>query len=191
LAIDFQNLVRTIVDDGVTRSRTAISRNQNAAGELNARIVVASVGCHVGCCVAFCGIGPMAVEPNRPLRRSSEGKSSAAPEKFWSIPTVNSPLLTRALAIALGWWDRPCAFSLRDPLYPVAKRPANAGRRHRLVWSPRSRFRRLLNALRHEKTYEQKFETQAARRAESLTPMQVDSLTLAKTTVSAANPLVR
>ena len=31
--IDFQNLVRTIVDDGVTRSRTAISRNQNAAGK--------------------------------------------------------------------------------------------------------------------------------------------------------------
>ena len=33
LPIDFQNLVRTIVDHGVTRSRTAISRNQNAAGK--------------------------------------------------------------------------------------------------------------------------------------------------------------
>ena len=33
LPIDFQNLVRTIVDHGVTRSRTAVSRNQNAAGK--------------------------------------------------------------------------------------------------------------------------------------------------------------
>jgi hypothetical protein len=47
-----------------------------------------------------------------------------------------------------------------------------------------------LNALRHEKTYEQKFETQAARRAESL-HHTVDSLTLSKTTGQEANPLVR
>ena len=33
LRIDFQNLIRTIIDDGVTRSRTAISCNQNASGK--------------------------------------------------------------------------------------------------------------------------------------------------------------
>src|SRR6478609_3912274 len=33
LLIDFQNLVRAIVDNGVTSSGTAISRNQNAAGK--------------------------------------------------------------------------------------------------------------------------------------------------------------
>ena len=33
MPINLQNLVRTIVDNRVTRSRTAISRNQNAAGK--------------------------------------------------------------------------------------------------------------------------------------------------------------
>src|SRR5438477_277492 len=78
MPIYLQNLVRTIVDDSVTRSRTAISRHQNAPGKFESQ---------------------------------------------------------------------------------------NCGR---VSWLPRSRFHRLLNALRHEKTYEQKFETQAARRAESL-----------------------
>src|SRR5882724_4089808 len=120
LSIDFQNLVRTIVDDGVTRSRTAISRNQNAAGEFERK--------------DRCRLGRL---PHRLLRRSSEGKSSAAPEKFWSNPNCERSI-TDPCAGDSAWigWDRPCAFSLRDPLYPVAKRPANAGRRHRLVLVP-------------------------------------------------------
>jgi heme-degrading monooxygenase HmoA len=48
-----------------------------------------------------------------------------------------------------------------------------------------------LNALRHEKTYEQKFETQAARRAESLHQYSGFVSTCKKERLSAANPLVR
>jgi hypothetical protein len=119
LPIDFQNLVRTIVDDSVTRSRTAIPRN------------------HVCCCVALCGIGPMAAGPSRPLRRISEGKSSAAPEKFWSNPNCERSI-TDPCAGDSAWigWDRPGAFSLTDPLCPVAKRPANADHHRHLVLVP-------------------------------------------------------
>src|SRR5436189_1831126 len=104
---------------------------------LNARIVVASVDCHVGCCVAFCGIGPIAAGLSRALRRSNEGKSSAAPEKFWSNPNCERSI-TDLCAGDSAWtgWDRPCAFSLTGPLCPVVKCPANAGYRHRLVLVP-------------------------------------------------------
>src|SRR5947208_16192372 len=37
LPIDLQNLVGTIVDDSVTRSRTAISRHQNAPGKFESQ----------------------------------------------------------------------------------------------------------------------------------------------------------
>src|SRR5215472_1784533 len=37
LAIDLQNLIRTIVDNGITGCRTTISRNQNPAGKLEGK----------------------------------------------------------------------------------------------------------------------------------------------------------
>jgi hypothetical protein len=82
---------------------------------------------------------------------------------------VKGPLLTRALAIALGLVGIDFAHFLQQIL---CVRSRNVWRTRAAVialfWSPRSRFRRFLNALRHKKTYEQKFETQAMRSAESL-----------------------
>src|SRR5437773_2496419 len=80
----------------------------------------------------------MAAGTNKLLRRSSEGKSSAAPEKFWSNPNCERSI-TDPCAGDSAWidWDRPCAFSLTGPLCPVAKCPANADYRHRLVLVPR------------------------------------------------------
>src|SRR4030095_3073751 len=100
-----------------------------------------------------------AAKESHPLHQKSSGQ----------IPTVNCPLLTRALAIALGL----VGITLAIFLYQILCVGSRNIRRTRataiaLFWSPRSRFHRLLNALRHEKTYEQKFETQAARRAQSL-----------------------
>src|SRR6266480_2981935 len=120
MPINLQNLVRTIVDDGVTRSCTAITRNQNAAGKLERK--------------DRCRLGRL---PRLLLRRSSKGKSSSAPETFWSNPNCKRSI-TDPCAGDSAWigWDRLCAFSLTDRLCPVAKRPANAGHRHRLVLVP-------------------------------------------------------
>src|SRR6476646_9309306 len=100
-----------------------------------------------------------AVKESHPLHQKISGQ----------IPTVNGPLLTRALAIALGLVGIDLAHFLSEILC-ISSRNVRRTRAAAiaLFWSPRSRFRRLLNALRHEKTYEQKFETQAARRTESL-----------------------
>src|SRR5207248_1834830 len=137
MPINLQNLVRTIVDDGVTRSCTAITRNQNAAGKFERKD-----RCRLGrlprlllrCCLRH------RTERNwaeQTFRRSSEGKSSSAPETFWSNPNCERSI-TDQCAGDSAWigWDRLCAFSLTDPLCPVAKRPANAGHRHRLVLVP-------------------------------------------------------
>jgi len=63
-----------------------------------------------------------------------------------------------------------------------------------LFWSPRNRFYRLLNALRHKKTYEQKFETQAAHRACNNYTVTLDTGFVnhfQKQRFDAAKPLVR
>src|SRR5437773_714870 len=101
-----------------------------------AEIVVASVGCHVFC-VPACGIGLITVGPSKPLRRSSAGKSPAAPEKFWSSATGKGSIIDPCAGDS-AWigWDRPCAFFLRAPSCPAAKRPANAALRHRLALVP-------------------------------------------------------
>src|ERR1044072_171396 len=77
------------------------------------------------------------IRPIRPLRRNSEGKSSATPEKFWSNPDCERSI-TDPCAGDSAWigWDRLCAFFLTDPLCPVAKHPANADHRHRIVLGP-------------------------------------------------------
>src|SRR5205823_9164854 len=84
---------------------------------------------------------------SNPLRRSSSGKSLAAPacakatsgkpEKFWLNATgersITDPCAGDSARIG---WDRPCAFFSRDPLCPAAKHPANVALRHRLVLVP-------------------------------------------------------
>src|SRR5438874_13697631 len=102
---------------------------------LNARIVVAPVGCHACCCVPFCAIGPMTAGLSRPLRFTSEGKSPAAPEKFWSNPSGERSITDRCAGDS-AWldWDRPFAFFLTDVFYQVAIRPERVAHRHCLVW---------------------------------------------------------
>src|SRR5215470_2809713 len=140
--IEWRSISKTLSARSYTTVLPAVARRSPATKtppeNLNARIVVASVGCHVCCCLKFCGIEPMTAGESKPLRRSSEGKSSsAAPEKFWSNPNCERSI-TDPCAGDSAWigWDRLCAFFLTDPLCPVAKRPANADHRHRLVLVP-------------------------------------------------------
>src|SRR5438477_2751539 len=139
--IECLSISKTLSARSYTTVLPAVARRSPATRttpiNLNARIVVASVDCHVCCCVAVCVIGPNATGPSRPLRRSSEGKSSSAPDTFWSNPNCERSI-TDPCAADSAWigWDRLCAFSLTDPLCPVAKRPANAGDRYRLLLVP-------------------------------------------------------
>src|SRR5438876_6773401 len=138
--IECLSISKTLSARSYTTVLPAVARRSPATRtppeNLNARIVVASVGCHVFCGVPACGTGGMTAEASRPLLRSNVGKS-AAPEKFWSNAT-DERSITDPCAGDSAWigWDRPCAFSLRDPLCPVAKYPANAAHRHRLVLVP-------------------------------------------------------
>src|SRR5262249_49622145 len=152
---------------------------ESSSPRLVARSVVVSCFAAVGRRpVSRAGLSVATAKESRPLHQRSSGQ----------IPTVNGPLLTRALAIALGL----VGIDLAHFLYEIFGVRSRTVRRTRgtaiaLFWSPRSRFHRLLNALRHEKTYEQKFETQAARRAKSL-QQTVHSLTAAKTTAKLGEP---
>ena len=138
MPIDFQNFVRTIVNDGIARGRAPIARDQNALGKLECQnrgrfALVATFAVVVPVRVT----GPMTAELSRLLRRSSAGKSSAAPGKLWSNPSGERSITDRCAGDS-AWidWDRPCAFFSKGPLYPVAKCPANADHRHRLVLVP-------------------------------------------------------
>src|SRR5215467_7560803 len=139
--IECRSISKTLSARSYTTVLPAVARRSPATRtppeNLKARIVVASVGTHICCCVAFCDIAPTVGGANRPLRRSNAGKSSAPPERFWSNPNCERSI-TDPCAGDSAWigWDRPCAFSLTDPLCPVAKHPANAGHHHRLVLVP-------------------------------------------------------
>src|SRR5437763_2877785 len=139
--IECRSISKTLSARSYTTVLPAVARRSPATRtppeNLKARIVVASVGCHVCCGVTVCDVGPMAVGARKPLRRSIEGKSSPAPETFWSNPNCERSI-TDPCAGDSAWigWDQPCAFSLTDPLCLVAKHPANAGHRRRLVLVP-------------------------------------------------------
>src|SRR5437667_3492056 len=139
--IECLSISKTLSARSYTTVLPAVARRSPATRtppeNLNARIVVAPVGCHACCCVPFCAIGPMTAGLSKPLRLTSEGKSPAAPEKFWSNPSGERSITDRCAGDS-AWidWDRPCAFFLTDPLYPVAKCPENVGHRHRLVLVP-------------------------------------------------------
>ena len=139
MAIDFQNFVGTIVNDSVTRSRAPIARNQNAAREFESK----NRGrfCRLPRSFVWrstCGVEPTtAAGASKPLCRSSEGKSPPRQKNSGQAPQATCPLLDPCAGDS-AWigWGRPCAFFLRDPSCPVARRPVNAGRRHRLAWDP-------------------------------------------------------
>src|SRR5207302_2508590 len=139
--IECLSISKTLSARSYTTVLPAVARRSPATRtppeNLNARIVVASVGCHVCGCVPSRVIGPMTAELSRPLRRRSAEKSSAAPGKLWSNPSGERSITDRCAGDS-AWidWDRPCAFFLKDPLYPVAKCPGSAGLRHRLVLVP-------------------------------------------------------
>src|SRR4029077_16489299 len=106
---------------------------------LNAKIVVASVGFH-NCSREFGAraVGStVAAGLSSPLRRRRAGKSSLAPEKLCSSASrdgsITGPYAGDSASID---WDRPCASFLEDLLCPAAKRPVSAARRHRLASDP-------------------------------------------------------
>src|ERR1700726_3527676 len=89
---------------------------------LNAKIVVASVGFH-DCSREFGAREAgsiVAAGVSSPLRRSSAGKSSLAPEKLCSSATgdgsITGPYAGGSASID---WGPPCAFFLEDLLCPV------------------------------------------------------------------------
>src|ERR1700745_1601817 len=138
--IECLSISKTLSARSYTTVLPAVARRSPATRtppeNLNARIVVASVGCHVLCGVPAGGIEGMTSEASRPLRRSNAGKS-AAPEKSWSNAT-DERSITDPCAADSAWigWDRPCAFSLRDPSCQAAKCLLKVNLRHRLVLDP-------------------------------------------------------
>jgi len=116
-----------------TRSRTAISRNQTP-GKFEGQNLVASVVATL-LLAFFCSIGLTTVGPANHCRVAAK-ESLRCTRKFCQIPTVNGPLLTRALAIALGLVGSTLRIFFNKSLCPVAKCPANAEYRHRLVLVP-------------------------------------------------------
>src|SRR4030095_12096559 len=141
--IEWRSISKPLSARSYTTVLPAVARRSPATStppeNLKARIVVASVGCQeVSRGVATWGVElTTAAGARKPLCRSSAGKSPIAPEKFWSSATGNLSI-TDPCAGDSAWigWGRPCAFFLRDPSCPGARRPVNAGRRHRLAWDP-------------------------------------------------------
>src|SRR5215831_15106174 len=139
--IEWRSISNTLSARSYTTVLPAVARRSPATRtppeNLNARIVVAFVGCHICRCVLLCGIEPMKAGLSRPLCRSSEGKSSAAPEKFWSNPNGERSItdLCAGDSASIGW-DPLCAFFLRGPSCPVAKCLASGGHHHHLVLVP-------------------------------------------------------
>src|SRR5438445_4769663 len=141
--IECRSISRTLSARSETAVLPEIARRSPATStppeNLNAKIVVASVGFH-DCSREFGAraVGStVAAGLSSPLRRSSAGKSSLAPEKLCSSATrdgsITGPYAGGSASID---WDRPCASFLEDLLCPVAKCPASAARRHRLVLDP-------------------------------------------------------
>src|SRR5439155_17525461 len=140
--IECRSISKTLSARSYTTVLPAVARRSPATStppeNLKARIVVASVGCHVfpwdHSAVAA---GFTAAGASRPLLRSSAGKSPAAPEKFWPNATGERSIIGPCAGDS-AWidWDRPCAFFLEGPSCPAAKRPVNVDLRHRLVLVP-------------------------------------------------------
>src|SRR5437867_10325396 len=141
--IECRSISKTLSARSYTTVLPAVARRSPATRtppeNLKARIVVASVGCHD----FWYGIPPFSAGltiagASSPLRRSSAGNSSAAPEKFWSNATGDGSIIGRCAGDS-AWidWDRPCASSLKDPSCPAARRQASVGRRRHLVLDPR------------------------------------------------------
>src|SRR6266436_2806415 len=139
--IECRSISRTLSARSYTTVLPAVARRSPATStppeNLKARIVVASVGCHVFCGVPVCGTGFASAGASRPLLLNSVGKSLAAPEEFWSNATGERSI-TDPCAGDSAWigWDQPCAFFSKDPLCPAAKHPATAALHHRLVLVP-------------------------------------------------------
>ena len=121
-------LVNADRDDPRSISNLYVRARPPADGYTSASYAVSEAG-------PYADAGPIAGF-NRPFRRSTDGKSSA-PEKFWSNPGCEWSI-TDPCAADSAWtgWDQPSAFFSIDPSCPAAKRPANAGHRHRLVSVP-------------------------------------------------------
>src|SRR5438477_7828454 len=139
--IEHRSISKTLSARSYTTVLPAVARRSPATStppeNLKARMVVASVCCHVFCTVPACGTGLTTAVASSPLLRSSAGKSLAAPEKFWSNATGERSI-TDLCAGDSAWigWDRPCAFSLTGPLCPAAKYLATADLHHRLLLVP-------------------------------------------------------
>src|SRR6266540_5376572 len=139
--IECRSISKTLSARSYTTVLPAVARRSPATStppeNLKARIVVASVGCHVFCGVPACGTGFTSAGASRPLLRSSVRKSLAVPEKFWSNATGERSI-TDPYAGDSAWigWDQPCAFFLKGPLCRAAKCPANVALHHRLVLVP-------------------------------------------------------
>jgi hypothetical protein len=74
---------------------------------------------------------------SNPRRRSSAGKSSLAPVRFWSSATKGGSFTGRCAGGSASIdSDRPCAFFLADLSCPVSKYLAIWARRHRPVLAP-------------------------------------------------------
>ncbi len=155
MTIDFQNFVSTIVNHGVSSSRATVAGYQNAAGKLESenrrgfcrhkRMTAGSARDFrhiVG--AALCGA--VALENLRLHPKSSD-----------RAPEVACPLLASALAIALGLVGIDLAHFFEQIL---GVRPRNIRRSRTtfvpLLWTPRSRIKRLLHALRHTKNLRRK-----------------------------------
>src|SRR6266581_2856541 len=141
--IEHRSISKTLSARSYTTVLPEVARRSPATStppeNLKARIVVASVGSQLLCCNFPTGPtgSTIAAGPSSPLRRSSVGKSSAAPEKVWSALTKGDSIIGQCAGdSALIDWDRPCAFFLKDLLCPVSRHPANAAPRHRLALGP-------------------------------------------------------
>src|SRR5262245_56532790 len=139
--IECRSISKTLSARSYTTVLPAVARRSPATStppeNLKARIVVASVGCHVFSGVPACGSGFAAAGASKPLCRSSAGKSLAAPEKFWSNATGERSIIDRCAGDS-AWidWDPPCAFFSKGPWYPVLKHPVNEALHHRPVLDP-------------------------------------------------------
>src|SRR6266581_4449909 len=141
--IEHRSISKTLSARSYTTVLPEVARRSPATStppeNLKARIVVASVGSQFLCCSLPTGPtgSTIAAGPSSPLRRSSVGKSSAAPEKVWSALTRGGSIIGQCAGDS-AWidWDRPCAFFLKDLLCPAAKHPVNAAHLRRLVSDP-------------------------------------------------------
>jgi hypothetical protein len=151
MPIDFQHLVRAIVDHRVARGRTAVTGNEHAASELEREDRSRLRLRHSGSSRSGAGTveRPAASSPRL---RSNAGKSSTPPENAESSAAIGSSITDRSLPIAL----RLVRIDFAHLLQQVLRVRARNVRRLRplaiatLLWSPRNR--RLLHPLWHVKS---------------------------------------